>query len=427
MDRQPRKASAPRRVVVVGGGFAGLAVTKRLAGDRRVQVALVDQRNHHLFQPLLYQVATAGLSPSEIAVPIRSQFRGDPNVTVYLGEVARVDLAERVVLGPELPRLRYDALVLACGSQHSYFGHPEWESHAPGLKTLEQATEIRRRILTAFERAETLEDPAAIQGLLTFVVVGGGPTGVELAGAIADVARTVLVDDFRHIDPSLSHVLLLEAGPRILPSFDESLSAHAARDLAHLGVRVRTGARVTGLDEGGVQLGPERISSRTVLWAAGVEAARLGRTLGVELDRAGRVRVLPDLSVPGHPDVFVAGDMALVTGPDGRSIPGVAPAALQMGKTVAWNILADAEGAPRAPFRYVDKGSMATIGKHRAIAQVGQLKLRGYVAWLAWLFVHVFYLVGFRRRVRVFGEWMWSYAFSRRGARLITQKEWRTA
>ncbi|MEN9800256.1 MAG: hypothetical protein RL653_3953 [Pseudomonadota bacterium] len=415
-----------RRVVVVGGGFAGLAAAKRLARDKRLHVALVDQRNHHLFQPLLYQVATAGLSPSEIALPIRSQFRDAPRVEVYLGEVQRVDVEARTVFGPQLNPQRYDYLVLACGAQHSYFGHPEWEPFAPGLKTVEQATEIRRRILMAFELAENLTEPERVRALLTFIVVGGGPTGVELAGAIADIARTVLVDDFRHIDPSLARVVLLEAGPRILPTFDERLARRASEDLTALGVTVRTRARVTGVDADGVQLGDERLPARTVLWAAGVEAARLGRTLGIPLDRAGRVPVREDLSLEGRPEIFVAGDMASVQGPQGP-IPGVAPAALQMGRAVARNILADLDGRARVPFRYVDKGSMATVGKHRAIAQVGSVRMGGYVAWVAWLFVHVFYLVGFRRRVRVFADWTWSYLFSRRGARLITQKDWRTS
>jgi NADH dehydrogenase len=413
-----------KHVIVLGAGFAGLAAARELARNPALQVTVLDQRNHHLFQPLLYQVATSGLSPADIAVPIRSQFAGRQNVSVHLARAVRVDLQERWVEGEAGVRLRYDFLVLACGAQHSYFGKSEWEEHAPGLKTLEQATEIRRRILSAFEQAENELDPERQRALLNFVVVGAGPTGLEMAGAIADISRTVLVRDFRRIDPSSARVVLVEAGPRILPSFSEKLATRAHADLQALGVEVRTGARVTAVDAGGVTLGEERLPSRTVVWAAGVEAERLTRGLGVPLDRAGRVMVGPDLSLPGHPEVFAAGDVAHVE-LEGKLVPGVAPAAMQMGRAVARNVLADLGGKPRAPFRYKDKGAMATIGKNRAIAETGKLRLTGFVAWLAWLFIHVWYLVGFKNRFGVFLTWVWSYLLSTRGARLITEREWR--
>jgi NADH dehydrogenase len=413
-----------KSVIVIGGGFAGLNAVRTLAGHDEVHVTLVDQRNHHLFQPLLYQVATAGLSPADIAVPIRSIFRSASNVAVHLGEVTAVDVVEKWIAGDRI-RLRFDYLVLACGSHHSYFGHEAWEAHAPGLKTLEQALEMRRRLLRAFEQAENELDPARMQALLTFVVVGGGPTGVELAGAIADISRTVLLRDFRRIDPERARVVLLEAGPRVLAAFPEALSAHAARDLTALGVEVRTGAAVTAIDAEGVEAGGERITARTVFWAAGVQGARLARTLGVKLDRAGRVEVMPDLSIPGAPDVFAAGDIVHLELPGGGLLPGLAPAAIQTGRAAARNILASVHGRPRTPFRYRDKGLMATIGKHKAVAHVGRLSLTGYVAWLAWLFVHVLYLIGFRNRVSVVAQWAWSYVFSKRGARLITEREWR--
>ncbi|WP_426750294.1 NAD(P)/FAD-dependent oxidoreductase [Myxococcus sp. Y35] len=417
-----------KHVIVIGGGFAGLTAAKELARSASLYVTLLDQRNHHLFQPLLYQVATAGLRPSDVAVPIRAQFTGVPNVSVHLAQVRQVNLQERWVEAGEdgrEVRVGYDYLVLACGAQHSYFGRNDWEPFAPGLKTLEQATEIRRRILSAFELAENELDPERQRALLNFVVVGGGPTGVELAGAIADIARTVLVRDFRRINPFSARVVLVEAGPRLLPAFSEELSQRATRDLMELGVEVRTSARVTGVDAEGVQLGDERIVARSVFWGAGVEAARLTRVLGVELDRAGRVKVTGDLSIPGFPEAFAVGDVAHIE-VEGQVIPGLAPAAIQSGKLAARNITRSVEGKPREAFRYRDKGSMATIGKHRAIAQTGALKLTGFIAWLAWLFIHVLYLIGFKNRVTVFLEWTWSYLFSKRGARLITQQDWRT-
>jgi NADH dehydrogenase len=367
-------------------------------------------------------VATAGLNPADIAVPIRSQFTDEDNVAVHLGRVTRVSLAERFVEG-EGVRVAYDYLVLACGAQHNYFGKDDWEEFAPGLKTLEQATEIRRRILTAFELAENEPDPARQRALLDFVIVGGGPTGVELAGAISDIARTVLVRDFRRINPADARVLLVEAGPRILATSPEDLSRRATADLGKLGVDVRTGVPVTHIDAEGIELGEQRISTKNVLWAAGVAADSVTRSLGVPLDRAGRVIVAEDLSVPGFREVFVVGDAAHVA-MDGQLVPGLAPAAIQQGKRAAKNVIALAEGRETKPFVYVDKGVMATIGKHLAIARIGKLKLTGYLAWVIWLFVHVLSITSFRNRVAVFLEWSWSYLFSRRGARLITHRDW---
>lgn len=414
-----------KEVLIVGAGFGGLRAARELARKAAIHVTLVDRRNHHLFQPLLYQVATAGLNPADIAVPIRAQFAGAPNVSVHLGRIAGIDLAAKRVSIEGGPTLAWDFLVLACGAQHSYFGHPEWENLAPGLKTLEQATEIRRRILSAFEAAENSPDEGAQRALLTFVVVGGGPTGVELAGAIADISRTVLVRDFRRIDPRSARVVLLEAGPRVLPAFAEDLSRRAEHDLRTLGVEVRTSSAVTGIDAAGVNIGSERIEARSVFWAAGVQASSVGRSLGVPLDRAGRVQVQPDLSIAGHPDAFVIGDMAHLEEPGRGLVPGLAPAAIQEGKAAARNILASVQGRPRKPFRYRDKGMMATIGKHKAIAQTGKFHLTGYLAWLAWLFIHILYLIGFRNRFAVFLQWVWSYLFSKRGARLITARDWR--
>jgi NADH dehydrogenase len=410
-----------KHVLVIGAGFGGLTAAKALARQHEVHVTLVDRRNHHLFQPLLYQVATAGLNPADIAVPIRAQFTGADNVAVHLAAVTQVDLREKWVRDESGARVDWDYLIVACGSQHSYFGHPEWEEFAPGLKTLEQAVEIRRRILFAFEAAENEPDPLKRLPLLSFVVVGGGPTGVELAGSIADVARTVLVKDFRKIDPASARVFLLEAGPRLLPAFPEKLAARAAHDLGELGVTVRTGAMVAGIDATGVEVkGADRIPAHSVFWAAGVQADALTKRFGVPLDKSGRVKVEPDCSIPGYPEAFVIGDAAALPG-----VPGLAPAAIQMGQLTAKNIAASMAGKPRAPFKYRDKGNMATIGKHRAIAQAGKLQLGGYLAWLAWLFVHILYLIGFRNRVAVLLEWTWSYLFSKRGARLITDREWR--
>lgn len=420
----PARESGKRVAIVVGGGFGGLSAAKRLARHQEVQVLLFDQRNHHLFQPLLYQVASAGLNPADIAVPIRAQFPDAPNVEVHLARVDAVDLQQRIVRAGD-HEIEYDYLVLALGAQHSYFGRPEWEDHAPGLKSLEQATEIRRRLLSAFESAENELDTEKQAAELTFVVVGGGPTGVEMAGAIADISRTVIVSDFRRIDPSRAHVLLVEAAPRILAQFPADLAARAHRDLEEIGVEVRTNAMVQEIDAAGVVIGGVRIAANTVVWAAGVQAAPLEYVPAVDQDRAGRVKVAPDLSVPGFPDAFVVGDMASLTLPDGSMLPGVAPAAVQTGTHAATMIIRDIRHQERYAYRYRDKGLMATIGKSRAIALSGPLKLTGHLAWFAWLFVHVYYLIGFKNRLGVMWQWAWSYLFSKRGARLITDREWR--
>ncbi|MEK6288469.1 MAG: NAD(P)/FAD-dependent oxidoreductase [Acidobacteriota bacterium] len=424
--KHPAKESGKKIVVVLGGGFGGLNTAKKLANEPDVFVILIDQRNHHLFQPLLYQVATAGLSPGDIAVPIRSQFARVKNVEVHWGEVTSVDLKEQVITSSESDlEIEYDYLVLACGAQHSYFGHAEWEEFAPGLKTLEQAIEIRRRILSAFEIAENEIDPEKQKALLNFVVVGGGPTGVELAGAIADISRTVLVDDFRRIDPSQAKVILVEMAPRLLGAFAEELSEKTRQDLADLGVDVRTSARVENINGEGVQVGSDFIPSRSVFWAAGVQAAKMQIEPSVERDGAGRIKVKNDLSLPGHENVFVIGDMAAFELTPGHIVPGLAPAAMQEGRHAAKVILSSIRGKERPAFRYVDKGQMATIGKYRAVMESGNLKMSGRLAWLAWLFVHVFYLIGFKNRVAVMAQWAWSYLFSKRGARLITERQWK--
>lgn len=421
--RHPAAKQGKKIVVVVGGGFAGLNVAKSLANEPDVYVILLDQRNHHLFQPLLYQVATAGLNPSDIAVPIRAQFSDAANVEVHLAQASRIDLANRTIEG-EGHTLHYDYLVLACGAQHSYFGHQEWERFAPGLKTLEHATAIRRRILLAFESAENEMDPKIQQSYLTFVVVGGGPTGVELAGAIADISRTVLVKDFKRIDASSARVILVEAADGILRTFSPKLSASAKQDLHDIGVEIRLGAKVNMIDADGVQINEEHIPAKSVFWAAGVQAASLEFSPPVLKDPAGRVHVSADFSIASHPEVFVVGDMAHyeLSHTPGKSIilPGLAPAAIQSGKFVANRILELVRGKKASAFKYFDKGQMATIGKRRAIAEAGKLQIRGFIAWMAWLFVHVFYLIGFKNRVAVMTLWAWSYIFSKRGARLIT-------
>jgi NADH dehydrogenase len=413
-------------VLIVGGGFAGLNAAKGLSDQSDLFVILVDQKNHHLFQPLLYQVATAGLNVGDIAVPIRSQFSDVANVEVHWGEVSEVDLEKRLVLSErDQTALAYDYLVLACGAQHSYFGHPEWEDFAPGLKTLEQATEIRRRILSAFENAENETDPEKQKALLNFIIVGGGPTGVELAGAIADISRTVLVHDFKRIDPSQAQVILIEAGPRVLAAFREDLSEKARRDLQELGVQVRTSARVDKIDAEGVQIGAEKIPAACVFWAAGVQASKIQIKPQVQKDRAGRVQVKPDLSIPGFENAFAIGDMAAVEMKPGQLVPGLAPAAIQEGQHVAKVILASQQSNARPIFKYWDKGIMATIGKNRAVVQTKHLRMTGFLAWLAWLFIHVFFLIGFRNRVAVIVQWAWSYILSKRGARLITERQWK--
>ena len=414
----------PKVAIIVGAGFAGLNAAKVLANHERVRVILIDQRNHHLFQPLLYQVATAGLNPADIAVPIRVQFRDAPNVEIHLGRVDGVDYERQMVFG-EGHEIHYDYLILACGARHSYFGHPEWEEFAPGLKTLEQATEMRRRMLVAFERAENERDPDTQRAYLTFVVVGGGPTGVELAGAIADISRTAMCGDFRRIDPSKAHIVLLEAAPRVLTTFSEDLSERARRDLSEIGVEVRTNAKVDAIDAEGVTIGSERLPARTVFWAAGVQAERLKMMPAPDTDRASRIKVRNDCSIPGHANVFVVGDMASIEMASGQLVPGVAPAAIQAGEHAARMVMADLVGDPRRPFVYIDKGTMATIGKSRAVGQIGRVTLTGRIAWLAWLLIHVYQLIGFRNRMAVLFNWAWNYMFSKRGARLITEKEWK--
>jgi len=416
--------NSPKVAIVIGAGFAGLNAAKVLANREGLRVILVDHRNHHLFQPLLYQVATAGLNPSDIAVPIRVQFRGAPNVEIHLGHIDGVDLEKRVVFG-EGHEIGFDYLILACGARHSYFSHPEWEEFAPGLKTLEQATEMRRRMLVAFERAENELDPEIQRAYLTFVVVGGGPTGVELAGAIADISRTAMQGDFRRIDPAQARIVLLEAAPRVLTAFSDDLSLRARRDLTEIGVDVRTNAKVDAIDSEGVTIGSERLPARTVFWAAGVQAERLAITPALETDRASRIKVNSDYSLPGYANVFAAGDMASLEMAPGQLVPGVAPAAIQAGEHAANMILRDLENQPRQPFVYNDKGTMATIGKSRAVGQIGRMKLTGRIAWFAWLLIHVYQLIGFRNRLAVIFNWAWNYMFSKRGARLITEKEWK--
>ncbi len=423
----------PERVVVVGGGFAGLTLVRALRGAR-VEATLVDRRNFHLFQPLLYQVATGGLSPANIATPLRALFKRQRNVRVLLAQATGVDVAGRRLLlaDGELP---YDVLVVATGARHSYFGRPEWEAHAPGLKTLEDATRIRARVLEAFEAAEREEDEGRRREALTFVVVGAGPTGAELAGALAEIARHTLRDEFRRIDPAAARILLVEGAERVLGAYAPTLSARAAADLARLGVEVRTGTVVTGVRADGVTLRrdgrDEDVPARTVLWAAGVEGSPLGRALaegaGASTDRAGRVVVEPDLSLAGHPELFVVGDLALAKGADGRPLPGVAPVAMQQGRHVARTIRARLEGRDARPFRYVDKGSMATIGRASAVADVAGLRFGGYAAWLAWLFIHLLYIVQFGNRVLVLFQWAWSYLTWARSARLITAPAAETA
>lgn len=414
-----------KRVIIVGGGFGGMRVAHALARSRALDVTLLDRRNHHLFQPLLYQVATAGLSPADIASPIRTVFSGRSNVRVLLETATGIDLGRKTLQTRDLGELDYDYLILACGSRHSYFGHGEWEDHAPGLKSLEEATEIRRRVLTAFELAEKEQDAGKQRRLLTFVVIGGGPTGVELAGALGEISRFTLSRDFRRIHSDRARVILIEAGPRILPSFAEKLSDRATRDLEALGVTVWTNTMVTKVTEEGVELGSEAVQAATVVWAAGVAPSELNRSLGVALDKQGRIVVERDCSVPGHPEVFVIGDQAHFEEEAGKpALPGLAPVAMQQGRHVARQILREVAGKPREPFHYRDKGQMATIGRRRAIAQFRGLEFSGFFAWLAWLLVHIYYLIGFKNRILVLLQWTWSYLAFSRGARLIVSKDW---
>lgn len=434
-----------RRVVIVGGGFGGLEVAKALSRTD-VDVLLVDRVNYHLFQPLLYQVAMAGLGVSEIASPIRGILAEQKNVRVMLGEVSGIDLTNKRIevkdpTGGDALVEDYDWLVLAVGAKSGYFGHDEWERHAPGLKSVEDALEVRRRVLLAFERAEKTDDAQERKKLLTFAVIGGGPTGVEMSGAIAELARYVLAQDFRAADPRETKVVLVEAGPRILPSFPEDLAQSAVEQLAELGVEVRTHSRVVSIDDHGLELAGddadevpglgsgrerERLHAATVLWAAGVRANALADCLDVKRDRQGRVVVDQDCAIPGHPEVFAIGDMARFE-EDGHVLPGVSPVAMQQGRYVAKIISWEAESdgrPPRTPFHYFDKGSMATIGRSRAIAWARGLRMTGFIAWLAWLFIHVFYLIGFKNRLVVLLNWFWSYVSYKRGARLITSTGW---
>jgi len=407
-------------IVIIGGGFAGL-YTARGLGSVDAQVTLVDQHNYHLFQPLLYQVATAGLNPSDIAAPIRGILRKQKNVSVILGEATSVDVSARTVRLEDGATLSYDQLVIATGATHSYFGHPEWERFAPGLKTIDDALEIRRRVLLAFEAAEREEDPAQQKEWLTFVVIGAGPTGVELAGALTEIARQTMVRDFRRIRPESARVILLEGRDRVLPPYPSDLSEKARRQLVALGVEVMTDAIVTDVNDHEVRIGERVIPTRTILWGAGVQASPLAQSLGVPLDRAGRVLVEPDLTTPGHRDVFVIGDLAAVKPPDGSFVPGVAPAAIQQGQHTAMNLERAITGQPLRPFRYRDKGSLATIGRAAAVADFGRIHFGGFLAWMAWLVIHIFFLIGFRNRFLVITQWAWAYLTYQRGARLITK------
>ncbi|MFZ0815996.1 MAG: NAD(P)/FAD-dependent oxidoreductase [Candidatus Sulfotelmatobacter sp.] len=422
---------AAHRVVIVGSGFGGLNAAQQLA-HAPVQITVIDRKNHHTFQPLLYQVATAGLSPGEITAPIRSILSQHKNVEVLLGEVTGFDLGRRVVKASN-EEISYDSLIIAAGASHAYFGHEEWETLAPGLKTIEDALEIRRRVLLAFELAERRAfagEPADSLNAdpLNFVVVGAGPTGVELAGTLAEICRHALAHDFRSIDPARTRIHLIEGGPRVLPAYPEDLSRSALQQLQKLGVEVITSAVVTRVEPGVIYMGEKRMNAAVILWAAGVAASPLGKRLGVPVDRAGRVLVKPDLSIPGHPEVFVIGDLAALNDESGKLLPGVAPVAILEGRYVAKVIRKSVESAgasggepaPHKAFHYFDKGSLATIGRAAAIAQFGKIHISGFMAWLAWLFIHIMFLIGFRNRVLVMIQWAWSYFTYERGARLIT-------
>ncbi len=407
------------RVVIVGAGFGGLEAAKKLV-CKNVRLTVIDRTNYHLFQPLLYQVATAALSPADIAAPVRAVLSKCKNVEVILAEVQSVDVAAKKVKMTDM-EIGYDFLILATGARHSYFGHDEWEKLAPGLKSLEDAIEVRRRLLMAFEYAEKISDEAARKAAMTFVIVGGGPTGVEMAGAIAEIARYTLAKDFRHIDPSQTRVILIEGEPRLLAAFPEDLSASALKQLVHLGVEVRTAARATNLTEAGVQVGDEFIPCRVKIWAAGNNASFVGKTLGAPVDRAGRIIVNDDLTIPGHPEVQVIGDLANFSHQTREPLPGVSPVAMQQGRHAGRNILAMIKGRKPRRFRYWDKGSMATIGRNKAVADLHFAHLSGRPAWLVWLFVHIIFLVGFRNRLAVLFQWAWAYFTFNKGARLITR------
>jgi len=406
-------------VVIVGAGFGGLEAAKKLACEN-VRVTVIDRTNYHLFQPLLYQVATAALSPADIAAPIRAVLSKCKNVEVILAEVESVDIEARKVKMPEL-EIDYDYLIVATGARHSYFGHKDWEKLAPGLKSLEDAIELRRRILMAFEYAEKIDDEAARRAAMNFVIIGGGPTGVEMAGAIAEISRYTMAKDFRHIDPSQARVILIEGEPRLLAAYPPDLSESARKQLVKLGVEVHTSTRATNLTEAGVQIGDEFIPCRVKIWAAGNSASFVGKTLGVPVDRAGRVVVNDDLSIPGHPEIQVVGDLANFTQQSGEPLPGISPVAMQQGRHAARNVLRMIQRRKPQRFRYWDKGTMATIGRNKAVADLRFMHLSGLPAWLAWLFVHIVFLVGFRNRLLVLIQWAWAYLTFDKGARLITR------
>ena len=408
-------------IVIIGGGFGGLYAARALK-HAGAQITIIDRRNHHVFQPLLYQVAMAALSPGDIASPIRWILRRQQNVEVLLAEARRIDVEhKRVILADG--ELSYDFLILAAGATHAYFGHDEWRRRAPGLKTLDEALEMRRRVLLAFERAEREPDPDRRRALLTFVLIGGGPTGVELAGALAEISHQSLARDFRHFDPGSARIILIEAGPTLLSAFPPHLREAARRDLEALGVEVTTGAAVTDVQDGAVVIGSKRVEAATILWAAGVAASPVAATLGARLDRAGRVFVNADLTIEGHPEVFVIGDLAVLAGGDGKPLPGVAQVAIQMGKHAAHNIMRALEGQPYRPFKYKNLGNMATIGRASAVADFERFTMKGLPAWLAWLFVHIFNLIGFRNRLVVMVQWAWAYITYQRGIRLITGED----
>ncbi len=416
MENAPKP---PPHVVIVGAGFGGLEAAKLLTNEP-VRVTVIDRTNHHLFQPLLYEVATAALSPADIAAPIRGILGRCKNTEVILAEVKSVNVAAKTLnLGDQ--EVSYDFLILATGARHSYFGHDEWERLAPGLKSLEDAVEIRRRLLLAFEYAEKITDEAAKKAAMTFVIIGGGPTGVEMAGAIAEIARYTLDKDFKHIDPSSARVVLVEGDERIISGFPEDLSAKAAEQLKALGVEIRTGIHAKNLTEAGLEVGDEFIPCRLKIWAAGNVASFVGKTIGVPVDKGGRVIVNEDLSIPGHPEVMVIGDLASFTHQGGKPLPGVSPVAMQQGRHAARNIMAMIESRKPKRFRYWDKGSMATIGRNKAVADLNFVHLSGWLAWLVWLFVHIIFLVGFRNRIAVLMQWAWAYVTFNKGARLITR------
>lgn len=417
---EARETPSLPHVLILGGGFAGLYAARTLA-DAPVRVTVVDRRNHHLFQPMLYQVATAGLNPSDIASPIRSILRAADNTEVLLAEAATIAVRERRVHFTDGGAASYDYLIVATGARHSYFGHDEWEPLAPGLKSLEDALEIRRRVLVAFERAERETDPVRRHAYLTFVIVGGGPTGVEMAGAVAEIRRYALRRDFRRIDPGEATVMLLEGGPRLLPSYPESLSHEAKLELRRLGVEVRTETMVTDIRPGWVRAAGWTIPTQTVVWAAGNTASPILKSLGAPLDRMGRAIVEPDCTIPGHPEVFVLGDAAAFNHQEAGTLPGICPVAIQMGEYTARVIEGDLAGRPRRAFSYWDKGQLAVIGRGQAVADIWKLHFSGLLAWLIWIFVHVFFLIGFRNRVLVLLQWAWSYLTYSRGARLITE------